>query len=508
MKRSLLVLLISTLIFQSALSQTVSIDTCISSGSGGGNLVVFANYDGGVLNINVDQNIPNLKIGVCTYEPVTINLSGPFVSNVTEVRYAGYVSTTNFHCSNSPGTTTIVGAPGGAVTSINFLPPSTLANPNGYSSIVCAYSCSTTSNQGGCNTADQIVDYFENTTGGSLYSYYTQYGCWSTSAYNVSAGGNCPFSGTPDTTIVAFTTSASTICAGSTVDFHDFSPSVTGWNWSAPSSNTTTGSSQDFSTLWTTAGSYTVTLSIDDGGNSCSTTQTITVLPQPNVAITATPNPVCEGDSIHLQITGGVVYTWENGSFNPSIYVTPTSSTWFEGGAMGANSCTKSDSVFLVVYPAPVIPNLIYVSGQLQVTPTGFTYQWYLDGNLISGVSGDNYFPTQNGVYSVTYTDANGCTSGFASIIVNDISSAGIENPETLIQIFPNPSNGIFQFSMPNTAEELQIELIDILGKVIYSKNILFKDSFSLDLSDQTKGSYQIKISMGNKVVFGKLILQ
>ncbi|MEY3153196.1 MAG: hypothetical protein RLZZ333_1793, partial [Bacteroidota bacterium] len=29
-----------------------------------GNLFVFSNYDGGILTINVDQNIPNLKIGM------------------------------------------------------------------------------------------------------------------------------------------------------------------------------------------------------------------------------------------------------------------------------------------------------------------------------------------------------------------------------------------------------------------------------------------------------------
>jgi hypothetical protein len=121
MKKYLLLLFITTITSLTSFSQSIITDTCITAGGGGGgNVVVFSNYDGGVLNINVDQNIPNIKIGVCTYEPVTINLSGPFVGNVTEVRYAGYVSTSNFHCPNSPATTTIVGAPGGATTSVNF----------------------------------------------------------------------------------------------------------------------------------------------------------------------------------------------------------------------------------------------------------------------------------------------------------------------------------------------------------------------------------------------------
>ncbi|CAN5137378.1 hypothetical protein BH09BAC5_BH09BAC5_15890 [soil metagenome] len=155
-----------------------------------GNIIIYSNYDGGVLNINVDQNIPNLKIGICTYEPVTINITGTYVANVTEVRYAGYVSTNNFHCSNSPSTTTITGVPAN-ITSVNFLPAATLNNPNGYTSIVCNYSCSTTTNQGGCNTPDQIVSYFVLSMGGIFRSHLTQYGCWNVNDYFVSDGGNC-----------------------------------------------------------------------------------------------------------------------------------------------------------------------------------------------------------------------------------------------------------------------------------------------------------------------------
>ena len=57
-----------------------------------GNLIIYSNYDGGIVTINVDQNIPNLKIGICTYEPVQVTFTGPFVGNVTEVVYGGFNS--------------------------------------------------------------------------------------------------------------------------------------------------------------------------------------------------------------------------------------------------------------------------------------------------------------------------------------------------------------------------------------------------------------------------------
>ncbi|MFN7845601.1 MAG: gliding motility-associated C-terminal domain-containing protein [Bacteroidota bacterium] len=159
-----------------------------------GNVIIFTNYDGGELNINVDQNIPNLKIGVCTYEPVRITISGPFSSNVAQVMYAGFNSTqNNNNCNIGNFPTSIVGVPP-ANQVIQTIPPVTLNNPNGYNfGIICAYSCNTGSNQGGCNTVDQIEDYFMTQFGGALYSLNAQYCCWlNSNTYSVAAlAGQC-----------------------------------------------------------------------------------------------------------------------------------------------------------------------------------------------------------------------------------------------------------------------------------------------------------------------------
>ncbi len=184
MKKTKLLILVILIIsgFKSLTAQVVCDSTA--------NIVIYSNYDGGVLNINVDEHIPNLKIGVVTYEPVTINISGTYVADVTGVIYAGYVSTTNHHCNNSPATTTITGVASN-ITSINFLPAVSYNNPDGYSMIVCNTSCSDTTDQGGCNTPDQVVYYFENAFSGTFRYHFTQYGCWNTTPYLVSSGGNC-----------------------------------------------------------------------------------------------------------------------------------------------------------------------------------------------------------------------------------------------------------------------------------------------------------------------------
>lgn len=172
-----------------------------------GNVVIYSNYDGGTLNINVDQNIPNLKIGIVSYEPVHITISGTYAANVTEVRFAGYMPSGNNHCGlGNSAVTTISGVPN-PVDTIIYLPAATYSNPNGYSMIICNTTCNTTQNQGGCNTADQIAHYFLTNFGGSLYFHFTQYGCWS-NTMNISAGGNCcanPLMGTAEINSALFT---------------------------------------------------------------------------------------------------------------------------------------------------------------------------------------------------------------------------------------------------------------------------------------------------------------
>jgi hypothetical protein len=56
--------------------------------------------------------------------------------------------------------------------------------------MICGYTCDVSTNQGGCNTADQVAHFFLNTYGGILRSHRTQYGCWQ-GVQNLSDGGNC-----------------------------------------------------------------------------------------------------------------------------------------------------------------------------------------------------------------------------------------------------------------------------------------------------------------------------
>jgi len=163
-----------------------------------GNLAIFSNYDGGIVTIDVDQDIPNLVIAICTYEPVQVNIIGAFAANVVQVIYAGFNSTqNNDNCGQGNFVTSITGVPASMTSilttpSVGYTPThGNGAGPWGGIMIGAAGQCDTLINTGGVNTPDEIVYFFENATNSNLYFHNTQYGCWQNSTYTISQGGNC-----------------------------------------------------------------------------------------------------------------------------------------------------------------------------------------------------------------------------------------------------------------------------------------------------------------------------
>ena len=152
-------------------------------------MVVFSNYDGGRLTINVDEDIPDLHIGVLSYEFARVYITGAYAANVTAVHYAGF-NGANDHCDLGGSlTTSIVGVPASAA-SIVLYPSAATADPNGWPSMICAYSCAEGTDQGGCNTAAQAVGYLQALWGLAPRFHRTQYGCWG-EEWAISQGGNC-----------------------------------------------------------------------------------------------------------------------------------------------------------------------------------------------------------------------------------------------------------------------------------------------------------------------------
>jgi PKD repeat protein len=96
--------------------------------------------------------------------------------------------------------------------------------------------------------------------------------------------------------------------------------------------------------------------------------------------------------------------------FNPGTYAVELTVT----NLFGVSSLMQSS--YITVVANPVSPVITQNLDTLFCPSAATSYQWYYDGNSINGATNDFYVSPQSGNYSVTITNAEGCT---ASSVVN-----------------------------------------------------------------------------------------
>ena len=118
------------------------------------------------------------------------------------------------------------------------------------------------------------------------------------------------------------------------------------------------------------------------------------------------------------------------------------------------------------------------------------------------------YIPQVVGVYNFECTP-HAAFNMNGSIVVQ--SSTGIlENQsQTNISVYPNPSNGKFQFSIDNSkiTKNSKIEIYNVRGERIYQSSIPNTLS-DVDISDQSSGIYFINVYDGQTIRAKKIVLE
>ncbi len=499
MKHIYLRFLAGALLFVSSVLSLKAQTVCDPSG----NLVIFTNYDGGEMTIDVDVNIPNLKIGICSYEAVRVNIVGTFSANVTQVIYAGYNNSPNTNCTPNVSTTSVSGVSSGIVT-INFAPPAGYSNPNGYGSVICGYSCNTTSSQGGCNTPDQISYYFMQQTGGTLRFQFLQYGCWANTTKTISGGGNC--CAMPCTVPAAPTNTTAAaqqvICANKTTTLSATSTGTVNW-YATPTSTTSLGTGTAYVTPALAAGTYTyyAQTTTTCGVSASRTPVTVTVNPVPTVAVNS--GSVCSGQSFTMVPTGANTYVFSNGSAVVTRTVSPPFTLTLTFSVTGTNTygCTNTTTSVINFYPLPnvsVTPansNLCVSSGSISLTgsPSGGTYSG-------TQVSGNSFTPSSTGTFTpiYSYTASTGCANtASTSIVVSTCTGIdALSGIKPAVSIHPNPNAGEFVVEFANGAEK-EISVTDINGRLVYTGKSA-NDRTSVNIASLANGIYYVQIRSGN----------
>ncbi len=90
----------------------------------------------------------------------------------------------------------------------------------------------------------------------------------------------------------------------------------------------------------------------------------------------------------------------------------------------------------------------------------------------------------------------------------NTTSTDSKEKRLSNVDIFPNPSSGLFTVSNTIDTDKLQIEIINTLGQTVKTETIKNSNQATIDMSTMSKGVYYLKANTNEGTKLFKLILE
>jgi gliding motility-associated-like protein len=382
----------------------------------------------------------------------------------------------------------------------------------------------TTPNGTPVKSGDQISLSVDSYTGSQTLSY-----SWSVSPVNMGSF----VTGTASTTTATFNISCS-VATQTTVDFtvkatddcgrttfettsviinpNPIVPTLTPTNVTCRNGNNgeieaaVTGGRAPYTYLWSnsqtasttinlTAGTYSVTVT---DANGCSATASATIT-EPLAALSATISSTtavdCFGGSdgaIDLSVTGGTAsytYSWSNSAVTQDL--TSLTAGTYSVTVTDGNGCTATASTTVsqpLAALSATISGTTYVScnggsnGAIDLTVTGgtatYTYSWS-NSQTTQDISG-----LAAGTYSVTVTDANGCSA---------TASATITEPLAALSSTISSTTAVDCFGGSDGAIDLSVTG----GTASYTYS-WSNSAMTQDLTSLTAGTYSVTVTDGN----------
>ncbi|MES2388289.1 MAG: T9SS type A sorting domain-containing protein [Bacteroidota bacterium] len=284
---------------------------------------------------------------------------------------------------------------------------------------------------------------------------------------------------TPATPVISAAGPAD-ICAGSSIVLTSSAASGNIWSTGANTQSITVS----------VAGDYTVKQVVGRCTSALSVVKTVTVSPLPATPVVTAlgSTAFCPGGSVTLQSSAATGNLWSSGDTTQSITVSAAGSYTVKA-VSGQCSSAASSSVSVTVFPAPVQPVITAGAGTLDAGPGGASYQWYRDGVLIPGINVRNIDTPDPGSYTVSYTDANGCTSVLSApyLVVGTL----LKHIVQALQLVPNPTDNFV--SIAGLEAKARVVIYSMLGQVVFDRDA--EPGTELDLQHLPAGVYEVRVN-------------
>jgi hypothetical protein len=226
---------------------------------------------------------------------------------------------------------------------------------------------------------------------------------------------------------------------------------------------------------------------------------TVTVNPVPAAPTVSASGSTtfCEGGSVDLTSSSATGNVWSTGETTQTITVS-TSGTYTVMEDNGTCASASSVGTTVTVNPLPTV-SFAPLATMCDYNPAITLTQGAPAGGAYSGngVNAGQFDPSVAGLgtstLTYTYTDGNNCTaSATADVLVDDCAGI-LETEASIIQLFPNPSAGVFTVDAGSTVIE-HIVIYDNAGRLVEDLGTVQVSILTVDLSKHSRGMYTISI--------------
>lgn len=224
---------------------------------------------------------------------------------------------------------------------------------------------------------------------------------------------------------------ADTVCLGSPTTFQNGTSVLSGGilfqNWNFDDNDASVATNPIHTYL--TADTFNVVLvAMSNMGCSDTAMQNVIVHPLPNATISYPGLPMlCSGDSVQLDVAAAPQnwYSWNTGDSVSTIFA-DTTFNYVVQVTDSITGCVSSDSVMITVLPRPIASAgadtaISAGSSAVLLGSGGSTFDWIPTVGLDDPTSANPLCtPAYNVTYTLTVTDANGCTDTDAVVVTFD----------------------------------------------------------------------------------------
>lgn len=107
-----------------------------------------------------------------------------------------------------------------------------------------------------------------------------------------------------------------------------------------------------------------------------------------------------------------------------------------------------------------------------------------------------------------SFADASGCNFFYSQPVFVDVcSSVSFLPEESFLTISPNPSQGDFVINANETTNNYRIEIMNIVGDIIFKENNLIISKHEIHIKNISDGIYFLKLFNGEKIFISKIII-